>query len=119
VDASDFVTLALLGGPRGTVFDFDWKEGPTLIRRVRKAVKERGFIGQIRAYRGGADIEVWLKEMNHRIGVKGTFADGTTYELLDLEQGNDLFCLLLCRKGYRIPKRALYVPERYDQSDTV
>jgi hypothetical protein len=49
-----------------------------------------------------------LEEVNFLIGQRENFEDRKTYELLDLEQGNDLYCILLCRKGYRIPKSALW-----------
>ena len=97
-----------IGGPSGYCADFDWKEWRTLVRNLRRAIRRCRFALPLPKCRGADHVEAWLEEVNFLIGQRENFEDRKTYELLDLEQGNDLYCILLCRKGYRIPKSALW-----------
>ncbi len=60
---------------------------------------------------------VIMEELNYVIGKRGGFANGKTYELIDLEQGNDLYCILFCPAGYKFPKWALFDEEKADRRD--
>jgi hypothetical protein len=67
---------------------------------------------RLRRCRGGDDVDTWLEELNFLLGRKENFAKGKTYELVDLEQGNDVYVILLCRKGYKFPKSVMWTKEK-------
>lgn len=116
VDIDDYANLATLGGRRGTIFDFEGKQAAELARRLRRALKERGLIGTVSHYRDDiASLDDWLEEVNGMIGSKASFVDGATWELLDIECPN--YCILLCRRGYRIPKRAMWKGDDDETAD--
>jgi hypothetical protein len=84
------------------------RNGRPWVRGVTRAIKKRAFTRRIPRCRGADHVETWLEELNFLIGQSANFANGTAYELLDLEQGSDLYRVLLCRKGYKIPKSAMW-----------
>jgi hypothetical protein len=106
-----------IGGPTGCCFDFDWKEWRSLVSGLTRVVKKQGFKSRIPKCRDDGHFEVWLEELNFLIGRRENFRDGKTYELMDLEQGNDLYCILFCRKGYNIPKSAMWTEEKLAARD--
>jgi hypothetical protein len=107
VDTTDFSFMSL-GGPRGHCLDYDWKDWRIVGRSLRKIVKERGFKGKLPRSGSGEEFEGWLEALNYLIGCKENFADGWSYQLLDLAPGSDSYTILFCPKGYRIPKWALW-----------
>src|SRR5689334_7982477 len=101
-----------LGGPRGHCLDYDWKEWRIVRRSLRRLIQKRGFKGKLPRCTNGDDFDTWLETLNYLIGRKEIFADRQSYQLLDLEPGSDIYTILFCPKGYRIPKWALWNEEK-------
>jgi hypothetical protein len=107
VDTADFMFI-YLGGPRGLCLDYDYKDWRIVGRSLRRVTRERGFKGKIPRCAGREEFEIWLETFNFLIGRKENFADGRSYQILDLAPGSDSYTILFCPKDYKIPKWALW-----------
>lgn len=102
VDPDDLLDL-FTGTPDAWGLDVDWKEWRRVVRGLRRELRERGCRATLPRCGDGDVVEVWLEEVNALIAEPGAFADGRTFEVIDLGGGGDTYTYLLCPSGFEPP----------------
>lgn len=103
VDPDDLLDLFTIT-PDAWGIDVDWRQGRDVVRGLRRELRARGCQAALPRCGDGDIVEIWLEEVNARIGEAGAFPDGRTFELIDLGGGGDSYTLLLCPCGFEPPR---------------